>query len=138
MFRLVYVSSAVNPFSKQELLDLLAKSRANNERLDITGMLLYKDGDFMQLLEGDEQAVRKLYAVIAKDPRHEGTITLVDEAITERLFANWSMAFRDLNDAEVRQLPGFSPFMNRVLRAESFHDDPTGCLEMLRLFRDSR
>ncbi len=59
MFFLVYVSSAVRPFSRVDLDDLLATSRANNARVGITGMLLYKDGNFMQVLEGDEEAVRR-------------------------------------------------------------------------------
>ncbi len=61
MFSLTYVSSAVRPFAEDELADLLAVSRQNNARLGITGMLLYKDGNFMQVLEGEEAEVRTLY-----------------------------------------------------------------------------
>lgn len=50
MFSLTYVSSVVEPFSERELGELLPKSRENSRRLDITGMLLYKDGNFMQVL----------------------------------------------------------------------------------------
>jgi len=73
---LVYVSSATLPFSGEDLRALLATCRENNAELGVTGMLLYKDGNFMQVLEGDEQAVRGLYARIAADPRHGGEITL--------------------------------------------------------------
>jgi len=70
MIQLVYVSSAVKPFTDQELLGLLEKARENNQKLGITGMLLYKNGDFMQALEGDEQVVLSLADHIAKDLRH--------------------------------------------------------------------
>ena len=54
MHQLVYVSAATHAFTKSELLELLNKARANNQRLGITGLLLFKDGDFIQLLEGDK------------------------------------------------------------------------------------
>jgi hypothetical protein len=60
MFRIVYVSAASEPFSDQQLKELLQKSRQNNVAAGITGMLLYKDGTFMQTLEGPELAVKIL------------------------------------------------------------------------------
>jgi len=72
MFSLIYVSSAVTEFSKSELVDLLESCHANNANLGVTGMLLYKDGNFMQALEGNEDVVRGLHAKIALDPRHRG------------------------------------------------------------------
>ncbi len=58
MFFLVYVSSATRPFSGEDLRALLETCRKDNAELGVTGMLLYKDGNFMQVLEGDEDAVR--------------------------------------------------------------------------------
>jgi hypothetical protein len=138
MFRLLYVSSAIKPFSKSELADLLVVSRVNNSQYDITGMLLYKDGNFLQVLEGEEAAVRKLYEKISCDPRHTDRSVLFDEEIAEPLFRDWSMGFRDLGDSDIRNLPGFSPFMNRSLTAHDLKDDLSGCLEMLTFFRASR
>ena len=91
MFQLVYVSSSVKPFSNEELLQLLAKARRNNEKLGISGMLLYKDGDFMQALEGDEAIVRSLSARIATDSRHKGVNTVMQGLCAEREFPDWSM-----------------------------------------------
>lgn len=138
MFRLLYVSSAVKPFSKSELAELLVTSRENNGKQGITGLLLYKDGDFLQVLEGDETRVRALYEKISQDPRHTASSILFDEEVAEQLFAEWSMGFRDLGDSEVRNMPGFSPFMNRSLKAVDIKDDLSGCLEMLKFFRESR
>jgi len=138
MIQLVYVSSATEPFTAQQLVELLKKARDKNASQGITGMLLYKDGNFMQVLEGEEDQVRPLYQTICADPRHHGEIVLLEEPITERQFSEWSMAFRDLNSAEVRSMPGYSPYLNRALSAESFSNDPTGCMGLLQLFRDSR
>ena len=138
MFRLVYVSSARTPFGQDELLDLLVKARSKNGQRDITGMLLYKDGNFMQVLEGEESAVRQLFATIEKDPRHQGTIVLMEDLVDEPLFGQWTMGFRNLTDPDVLAMAGFNPFMNHALNSSNFKDDPSGCLELLNLFRQGR
>lgn len=135
MYRLVYVSAAVGSPTRADLLALLAKAREKNHRLGITGLLLFKDGDFIQLLEGERPAVREVFDAIQADPRHSGVIVLLEGEAEGRLFADWSMGFRDLADPEVRAMPGFSPYMNTPLVAESFGPDPSGCLELLSLFR---
>ena len=136
MFYLVYVSSAVNPFSPAELVELLTKAREKNSRLGITGMLLYKDGNFLQALEGEEAAVRQLYDTISQDSRHHGEIILDEGETAERQFSHWSMGFRNLDDKEVQATPGFSQFMNKPLNATDFKANPTVCWELLNLFRD--
>lgn len=96
---------------------------------------LYKDGDFIQLLEGERTVVQALYQTIVKDPRHRGATMLLDGEADERMFSDWSMGFRDLSDPAVQATPGFSQFMNSRLVAERFADDPTGCLGLLALFK---
>ena len=61
MFRLVYLSTANSHFSKAELTSLLQLSRSNNQRLGITGMLLYKDDNFIQILEGEKATVSVMH-----------------------------------------------------------------------------
>ena len=76
MFFLTYVSTATRPFSKADLSELMVKSHENNTRLDLTGMLLYTDGNFMQVLEGEEGDVRTLYEKISDDPRYKRAIVM--------------------------------------------------------------
>lgn len=137
MFSLVYISSAVTPFSFAELADLLATSHQNNAPLGITGMLLYKDGNVMQALEGEESVVRKLYTKIGMDRRHRGLITLVQGQIAERQFSEWSMAFRHLGAADVRAIPGYNEFLNTPLTSREFSADPTRCQRLLMTFKTS-
>ena len=94
MFYLVYVSMAAENISKADLLDILAKSRENNSKAGITGMLLHKDENFMQVLEGEEAAVRALYQRLLLDPRHRGILTLVEGEREERHFADGPWAFK--------------------------------------------
>lgn len=138
IFRLIYVSSAVEPLTEDELVALLADARDRNSQLGITGMLLYKDGNFLQLLEGDETAVRTLMGKITRDARHHGTIVLHEERASTRLFADWSMGFRNLADPAVQAMPGFSRFMRVSLDARGAEPDLGVCWDLLRFFRDSR
>jgi len=89
---LVYVSAAVELLSTAELAALLQSSRANNLRDGLTGVLLYKAGDFMQAVEGPADKVEALHARLLRDRRHRGLRVLVEQAAEERLFPGWSMA----------------------------------------------
>lgn len=135
MFFLVYISSATQPFSVDDLSTLLAVSRKNNAELGITGMLLYKDGNFMQVLEGDERTVRALYEKIGVDPRHSGEITLLQGFVDERQFPDWSMGFRDLNSPEIRATQRYSEFLNTPLTGQEFSGDPSRSQKLLLTFK---
>lgn len=134
-FSLVYVSSATLPFSGEDLRALLATCRKNNAGLGVTGMLLYKDGNFMQLIEGDQGAVLGLYAKIAADGRHGGEITLNKGFVEERQFPDWSMAFRDLGLPEERSSPGYSEFLNSSLTGREFSENPSRAQKLLLTFK---
>ncbi len=135
VYQVIYVSAATRLFSKAELLDLLKSARDNNERLGVTGMLLYKDGDFIQLLEGDEAVVKPLLAHIMADPCHHTSMVLLEEHTDARLFPGWSMGFRDLADPAVQALPGFSDFLNTPNLPDRVAHDPHGCLQLLAMFK---
>jgi len=135
MYRLVYVSAATVHFSKADLLELLSKARENNQARGITGMLLYKDGDFLQLIEGEQSAVKSLFDLIKTDPRHQGTIVVEEEETDDRIFDSWSMGFRDLSDPEVQKLPGYSQYMNTPLVAERLANHPSAALQLLSMFK---
>ena len=134
MFFLVYVSSAVRPFSPTELIGIMDQAVVNNAKVDITGLLLYKDGNLMQILEGEEAAVRALYNKIGRDPRHRGLLTLMQGQQEERQFPDWSMGFKDLNSVDLISNPGYSEFMNRPLFwkgvFERSHEQPAALVDV--------
>ena len=135
MFYLIYASSAGKLFSKEQLVDLLARSQANNVTLGITGMLLYKDGSFMQALEGDEAAVRGLFEKISHDSRHKMVSVIHQGNIDERQFPDWSMGFRNLNSPDVQSVPGYTEFLNKGLTGNEFTSNPTICQKLLLMFK---
>jgi hypothetical protein len=112
MLSIVYVSAAVAPFSEEQLSDLLAKSQSNNAAAGLTGMLLYRDGQFMQALEGEDAVVRSVYERVAADDRHDQVRTILEEQISERRFPEWTMGFRLVTDDSIRDIPGYNNFFH--------------------------
>ena len=135
MISLIYVSSATRLFNEEELLNLLQLSRSNNEQAEITGMLLYKGGNFMQVIEGPEEAVTALYQKILRDPRHTGIMLLTKEPLKERQFPDWSMGFQNLDKLSPEEIPGYSPFLNEDFTSEVFRANPTRAYIVLENFK---
>ena len=96
MFRVLYVSSATEPFSAQDLTRLLEEARRNNATAKVTGMLVYCKGEFLQALEGPPAAVRDTFARIERDQRHRDILQL-QRGDAGRLFSNWAMGFSNLD-----------------------------------------
>jgi hypothetical protein len=107
LLSLVYSSAASAPFSEIDLALLLATSRMNNESRGLTGQLLFRDGQFMQALEGPARTVRAVFRTIAADPRHMGVWTLDEQAIPHRRFGSWAMGYRALSEADVAAAPAW-------------------------------
>jgi hypothetical protein len=92
MRQLLYTSSTRRDLPDAALEAVLAASRRNNELVGVTGILLYIDGGFMQVLEGEPDPVARTYDRICQDKRHWNTQVLLDrEAL--RAFEEWSMGF---------------------------------------------
>jgi hypothetical protein len=87
-------------FSVSELADLLGQSRLRNAACGVTGLLVYAGGNFMQVLEGPEAAVEQTFARIQGDSRHKGLIVLLRCKVSDRYFAQWSMAFERIRAGE--------------------------------------
>jgi len=105
MYQLVYVSSATKPFSSNELRELLAVAEAANAIAGITGALLYSEGNFIQVLEGPEEAVKETYERICGDPRHRGILKLLGRPIEERSFPGWAMGSPRLRPEDAARVP---------------------------------
>jgi len=91
--QLVYVSKATEPMPKSKLYKILVVARGNNSRLDVTGLLVFVEGLFFQILEGDRAVVTNLMNKIASDKRH-ADVRIIHEVDTEqRTFPAWRMAY---------------------------------------------
>lgn len=111
LFTLVYVSIAVKEMSDDDLLLILEKSRSFNAENGITGLLLYKDSFFIQVLEGEENIIDALFERIKVDDRHFNVLLILRKPIIERSFESWAMGFKSPNLDALKQLPNFSDYM---------------------------
>ncbi len=123
LHQLVYISAAEHNFTEQELQQLLAKARENNMKLDVSGMLLFHEGSFIQALEGEKHAVETLYEKIGQDDRHSETRVLFRGDIDERHFDSWSMGFYRSNQSSSENLEGFHKFLNTGFKRKAHEDD---------------
>ena len=93
LYQLIYSSRAAQPMTPAALEEILVDARAGNATHDITGALVYVDGVFIQILEGDRDDVNRLLASIADDPRHRSLKVFYEAEIERRAFASWRMAY---------------------------------------------
>lgn len=107
MYYLVYSSVASGGLSEDDLRDILQSSQLRNADLNLTGMLLYCNGKFLQVLEGKKEDVHSLFYKISRDTRHRDLNVLLEGTIGARNFKNWSMGFKSLDVASAREISGF-------------------------------
>jgi hypothetical protein len=137
VFSLLYLSASTVEFSADDLKELLRKARENNSGLQVTGMLLFKGGNFLQVLEGEQETVLALYRKIYRDPRHNQITILFQGSSDKREFPDWSMGFHDLSSSDTAGIPGYSHFLNSSLTIADF-GDARHAKRLLLLFKEER
>jgi hypothetical protein len=134
MHQVVYSSAAVVPFTEAQLTELLARARLNNDRLAVSGMLLYHEGSFLQVLEGDAAVLEGLFTTISADKRHHRVIALLKREVDERHFGDWKMGFASMKNLPAN-LPGYSDYLR-------FRGDPVeganAAVRLMAAFRGGR
>jgi hypothetical protein len=113
-------------------MTLMENSRRRNHACDVTGLLLYLSGNFIQLLEGSREDVLSTFTRIKADTRHRGINTLLDENCENRDFKDWSMGFERVESEAGAQIPGYSDFLSRDT-AQSVKD--SAALRLLSFFK---
>lgn len=129
----VYTSVSTEKWTDDQLKQMLAKSRAQNQLLQITGMLLYLDPYFIQVLEGEEQTVSSLFEKIRQDSRHRKVSLIYKKSIPERLFSDWTMGFNILGEHHAAEIEGFCDFLeNPAADYSHLSSDIDNLLKMFR------
>ena len=100
MFYILYTSTGSAKCSNTEIGNILRISRRNNVVNSVTGVLIYKNPEFLQYLEGPRGAVVSLYDKIKLDDRHESVKTVNYAEIDSRIFPNWEMGFATGDDLQ--------------------------------------
>lgn len=143
MHYMIYVSQARKPMDAAALESLLTLSREKNIAKGLTGMLIYRHsadadkGYFMQMLEGDEREVRALYEKIRRDPRHHTILQLSEGEIGARMFSEWAMGFKNVDDALLAGLPGHARIGEASFEPATFQHSNAEALKLLKFFHDA-
>ncbi|MGK7394640.1 MAG: BLUF domain-containing protein [Candidatus Cyclobacteriaceae bacterium M3_2C_046] len=95
--QLIYVSVRKNNCTDQEIENILASSNKNNGKKDITGVLLFSDTKFLQVLEGEKSDILALYDHIKLDERHKNVMMISLKPITQRYFPSWQMGSKAID-----------------------------------------
>ncbi len=132
--QLIYVSEATQPFPDETLDELLVTSAENNAAHNITGMLLYGNGKFMQVLEGEDSVVDRLLLTIRADDRHKNVNLLVRTPISQRSFSTWSMGFRRIDRDCIGNLEQFLAFFEEDFDRDAVCRQPNFALAVLKSF----
>ena len=101
MRQLLYVSSSRHDAIGEALSTILLQSRRNNAAGGLTGLLWTDGSRFLQVLEGERDAVQRVFDRILGDKRHRAVVVLHDRDVTERTFGNWAMALMDDSDEQI-------------------------------------
>ena len=127
---ILYVSEVADHCGERETTDILKTSRANNEQNAVTGMLVRKNKQFLQYIEGPSDSIDMLFKKIETDNRHRSVKVVSQGMASDRVFFNWEMAFADERDLQPLQwkwqLDKISLF--------SLADDGEECLAFIKTF----
>lgn len=107
-YQIIYSSEATTPMQTDDLEELLDHARRGNAAKGITGALVYAEGVFLQILEGDRVRVQDLMTEIRQDVRHETVIVLREGEIPSTIFGNWKMAYVSATPQQVAKWAGLS------------------------------
>ena len=88
---LIYASKVTQQLHQDGVENIVKVARANNQALDVTGLLCFDNNFFLQCLEGSRTSVNQLYAKIIGDPRHSDVLLLDYSEIDTRHFSDWEM-----------------------------------------------
>ena len=135
LYHLGYVSTEAVTFSDEALIALLTEARNANTDRNVTGLLLYREGSFYQVLEGSESEVMATFHDIESDPRHKEVRLLFSGETESREFADWQMGFLNLDGIDLETLSGFSDFMTRDAEPREFLESLSRGKRLALMFR---
>ena len=99
LYTFVYCSRAAEGVDDAEVGRIVEAAQRRNVARGITGVLVFGNGVFFQLLEGPAVEVQKLIANLHCDPRHCDVVSLDwSEERRERLYPNWEMERVEADD----------------------------------------
>lgn len=132
--QLLYLSNARPEMQQSDLDKILEVSRRNNPPRDISGLLVFANGVFIQVLEGPTAPVHRLFETICDDTRHQDVAMLGEYVDQERIFAKWSMAFIQSTFDELTKITDSPNMIGREDVLSLLSNDQTQAASFLKKF----
>ena len=131
----IYTSaSSSKDFGTEQLHEILEVSRKNNVERGVTGILLFVEGSFFQVLEGERGEVERLYEKISKDKRHRHMALVLAHDLPSRVFGDWSMGYAELTKEDLEGLDGLCD----VFSKEAPSLEPSRVGSLIQAFKEGR
>lgn len=119
----MYVSTARPGISQESIYELMQKTKKFNDSKGIDGLLLFSEGNFLQVIEGEKEEILKLWDRIQKDPDHYNVIRIFDRSTPARVSEGYKCDFVTAYSAAGKTtyhdcsgyLEGFDPVTQKVL-----------------------
>jgi hypothetical protein len=131
-FQVIYASAASEQFKLTDLPLILTKAREHNQKAGISGLLLFHENTFVQVLEGPKPSIEGLLKTILADPRHRNVKLLFQKELEKKEFEDWSMGFVDVKQLASKD----SGFVNLSTELSSLISKETTAHKALRRFMD--
>ena len=136
VFHLVYLSQARDNITYTDIQNILNSSRKYNKINEISGVLIYRDGYFLQLLEGNEELVLETLSRIVRDRRQHHLQTIIEATSNQRIFEAWSMHFFDADTATTETQKLVNDILDLAFSAK--HKEKENILPMIRCFKKNQ
>jgi hypothetical protein len=133
LIQLIY-SSMLAGNDESVIQPIHASALRHNKENSITGMLLFYQGYFLQVLEGERNDVMSTYLRICQDPRHSKVRTLLEQNTKDRQFPTWLMGFRNINKTYLNEFPEYKPYCEDGFAGEELRSKPGVALRMVQAF----
>ena len=125
LFQLIYSSVATERMAKSKLFKILLAARSGNASLDVTGLLVFVNGIFLQILEGEREVLFTLMKKISSDPRHSNVKVLREMEVDQRRFPSWRMAYVTPSTRELAIWAGLRSTTTVEATLEMLYSDPS-------------
>jgi hypothetical protein len=109
LIQLIYCSKASPRLTKDDIEFIWLNAIINNTKHSIQGLLIFYNNYFIQLLEGDEDEVEKLYSNISKDNRHNDVILIGQQNVKKTQFRRWAMGYNLDNELSIEIIKKYFP-----------------------------
>ncbi|MAP54724.1 BLUF domain-containing protein [Altibacter sp.] len=127
MHTICYLSNKVPHLDLKDIEELFETTQRKNHSLNITGILLYLDGNFLQVLEGKKEVIGPLFDLIKEDSRHASIFVILDKSIEERTFSDYKSGFSVVKNKS--DLNNLKDYLNATVEIKTLSKSMLGILE---------